>query len=48
MWPTAEAKDYLRGLITDSRDGERAGFGKAVLSEILFLIALLDTRKDFS
>ena len=47
MWPSDEAKDYLRSLITDNRDGERAGFGKAVLSEILLLIALLDTRKDF-
>jgi hypothetical protein len=48
MWPSDQAKDYLRSLITDSRDGERAGFGKAVLSEILLLIALLDTRKDFN
>jgi hypothetical protein len=48
VWPTDEAKDYLRSLITDSRDGDRAGFGKAVLSEILFLIALLGTRKDFN
>ena len=48
MWPSDEAKDYLRSLITDNRDGERVGFGKAVLSEILFLVALLDTRKDFS
>ena len=47
MWPGDEAKDYLRSLITDNRDGERAGFGKAALSEILLLIALLDTRKDF-
>ena len=48
MWPSDEAKDYLRSLITDNRDGERVGFGKSVLSEILFLIALLDARKDFS
>lgn len=48
LWPSDEAKDYLRSLITDNRDGARVGFGKAVLSEILFLIALLDTRKDFS
>ena len=48
MWPSDEAKDYLRSLITDNRDGERVGFGKAVLSEILFLVALLDARKDFS
>ena len=48
IWPSNQAKDYLRSLITDNRDGERAGFGKAVLSEILLLIALLDTRKDFN
>ena len=48
IWPSKQAKDYLRSLITDNRDGERAGFGKAVLSEILLLIALLDTRKDFN
>lgn len=48
IWPSSQAKDYLRSLITDNRDGERAGFGKAVLSEILLLIALLDTRKDFN
>ena len=47
MWPSDEAKDYLRSLITDNRNGERTGFGKAVLSEILLLIALLDTRKHF-
>ena len=48
IWPSNQAIDYLRSLITDNRDGERAGFGKAVLSEILLLIALLDTRKDFN
>ncbi len=48
IWPTDEAKEYLRSLITDNRDGDRVGFGKAVLSEILFLVALLDTRKDFN
>ena len=48
IWPSKQAKDYLRSLITDNRDGERVGFGKAVLSEILLLIALLDTRQDFN
>ncbi len=48
IWPSDNAKDYLRSLITDNRDGARAGFGKAVLGEILLLIALLETRKDFS
>ena len=44
VWPGALAKDYLRGLITDNRQGERTGFGKNVLSEILMLIELLDNR----
>ena len=48
MWPSHQSKNYLRSLITDKRNGERAGFGKAVLSEILLLIALLDTRQDFN
>ena len=48
IWPSDQAKYYLRSLIIDNRDGERAGFGKAVLSEILLLIALLDTRQDFN
>ena len=48
IWPSNQAKDYLRSLITDNRDGERIGFGMAVLSEILLLIALLETRKDFN
>jgi hypothetical protein len=46
VWPGELATAYLRDLITDNRGGERAGFGKAVVSEILMLIALLDTRKE--
>ncbi len=46
VWPGDSATVYLRSLITDNRGGERTGFGKAVLSEILLLIALLDVRKD--
>ena len=48
IWPSKQAKDYLRSLITDNRDGERVGFGQAVLGEILLLIALLETRQDFN
>ncbi len=47
-WPDDAAAVYLRSLVTDNRGGERTGFGKAVLSEILLLIALLDTRKEIS
>ncbi len=46
VWPGELATAYLRDLITDNRGGERAGFGKAVVSEVLMLIALLDTRKE--
>jgi hypothetical protein len=46
VWPGELATVYLRSLITDNRGGERAGFGKAVVSEILMLIALLDTHKE--
>ena len=48
VWPGELASVYLRSLITDNRSGERAGFGKAVVSEILMLIALLDTHKDIN
>jgi len=47
VWPSDLAKVYLHSLLTDNRDGERAGFSNAVLDEILMLITLLDTRKEF-
>lgn len=46
VWPGELATVYLRNLINDNRGGERTGFGKTVLSEILLLIELLDIRKD--
>jgi hypothetical protein len=46
VWPGDLATVYLRGLITDNRGGDRTGFGKAVLNEILMLVATLDIRKD--
>lgn len=45
-WPSQTAKEYLRSLVTDNRDGDRVGFSGAVLDEILMLIALLDARKE--
>ncbi|HQN64902.1 MAG TPA: hypothetical protein PLR90_00140 [Methylophilus sp.] len=45
LWPSDSARSYLRDLINDNRGGERGGFGRAVLDEILMLIALLDRRK---
>ena len=46
VWPGERASVYLRSLITDNRGGDRAGFGKEVLDEILMLVALLDTHKE--
>lgn len=48
VWPGGLANVYLRGLITDNRGGDRAGFGKAVLNEVLMLIAVLDSRKELT
>ncbi len=48
VWPGEAARTYLRHLINDNRDGERSGFGKAVLDEILVLIALLDVHKNLA
>ena len=48
VWPGELATVYLRGLITDNRGGDRAGFGKAVLNEILLLVAMLDIHKDLN
>ncbi len=48
VWPGDSAIAYLRGLIADNRGGERSGFGKEVLSEILMLIAVLDMRKELN
>jgi hypothetical protein len=48
VWPGDLATVYLRGLITDNRGGDRAGFGKAVLNEILMLVAVLDNRKGLT
>ncbi|MES2500046.1 MAG: hypothetical protein V4570_05905 [Pseudomonadota bacterium] len=46
LWPSGLAKVYLESLITDNRDGERTGFSREVLDEILLLIAILDIRKQ--
>ena len=46
-WPDDSTAEYLRNLIIDNRGGERSGFGDEVISEILMLITLLETRKDF-
>lgn len=48
VWPDDEARLYLQNLINDNRNGERGGFGQAVLDEILTLIGVLDVRKDLT
>lgn len=48
VWPGHLAGAYLRGLIADNRGGERVGFGKAVLREILMLIEILDIQKELN
>ena len=48
VWPGDLATVYLRGLIADNRGGERVGFGKAALSEILMLIEILDIQKELA
>jgi tetratricopeptide (TPR) repeat protein len=45
LWPNESAKEYLRELVNDNRDGERTGFSSAVFAEILSLIAVLDARR---
>ena len=48
VWPGELATVYLRELITDNRGGDRTGFGKVVLNEILLLVAILNIRKDLN
>jgi hypothetical protein len=47
-WPEDAAYNYLRGLIADNRGGERIGFGKEVVEEIMLLLGLLETRKELA
>ncbi len=44
-WPEDAAYQYLRGLIADNRGGERIGFAKEVVEEIVMLMELIVTRK---
>jgi tetratricopeptide (TPR) repeat protein len=47
IWPKDSARTYLTELISDNRNGERTGFGQAVVDEILLLIHVLDTRSGY-
>ena len=45
IWPSAApAMDFLQGLVDDNRDGERLGFSRAVVDEILLLCLILEAR----
>ena len=43
-WPNPKIITYLQKLITDNRSGERAGFSKAVIEEIVLLKDILEIR----
>ena len=47
-WAAGEAKPYLDELLSDNRDGERAGFSLEVLEEIMMLQGLLEIRDEIS
>lgn len=44
-WPNEKIINYLERLISDNRNGERSGFSKAVIEEILVLIVVLKARQ---
>lgn len=44
-WPDQKMIPYLEKLINDNRNGERSGFSKAVIDEILLLIVVLKARE---
>ncbi len=45
IWSSAApAMDFLQGLVDDNRDGERLGFSRAVVDEILLLCLILEAR----
>jgi hypothetical protein len=47
-WPEDAAYHYLHGLISDNRGGERIGFGKEVVEEIMMLLDLLEAHKELA
>ena len=46
LWGTSECVNFLTELISDNREGTRAGFSMGVFSEILLLIAIAEMRDD--
>ncbi len=45
-WPNEKLNNYLRKLVADNRSGERSGFSKAVVEEIMLLIDVLELRGE--
>ena len=43
-WPNPKLNNYLQKLVSDNRSGERSGFSKPVIEEILLLIDVLEVR----
>ena len=46
-WPADTARDYLKSLISNNRNGERVGFSQAVVEEVLLLIDVVEMRANF-
>lgn len=46
LWGTSKCVNFLTELISDNREGTRAGFSMEVFSEILLLIAIAEMRDD--
>jgi len=44
-WPNEKLINYLKKLVLDNRSGQRSGFSKAVIAEILLLIDVLEIRE---
>jgi len=44
VWDSPDGMDYLKNLLSDTRDGSRDGFPLPLARELLFLIDLLETR----
>ncbi|MDD5403764.1 MAG: hypothetical protein PHZ14_04410 [Sulfuricella sp.] len=47
-WSSPECLDYLRGLLQDNRNGERAGFHVEAFRDILTLIGVLEYRQKMA
>ena len=46
LWGTSECVNFMTELISNNREGKRAGFSMEVFSEMLLLIAIAEMRDD--